>query len=533
MDYFRNLWNAITGNKDLNIKNQMYTGDSKNWSELFGGSKTVGMREYPSLRGYDYETLQDRVYEGFWDFIHARSTIKQFRSLSVNTGLRLQSQPDRHILEMEKEDLQEWTIKTESLWNVWRKEKEVDYSEKNNFNQIEQIAALSYLLYSEYFAILRYSTAEKNRINPLQVQLINPRLVRQPYLGDHVKKAIKRGNKITDGIETDKRGREVAIYIYDCSQADMNKRYIRVPVKGEKTGMTFVLHGMIQDEEQQTRGIPLLSGILHELSKITDAELFELESMAANASVSGTIERDMPVVNQDKLGTMGQPGWNSSTNQVAQTAANDSPDAEAYPKVEERKIERGGYMLQNLEPGEKLKAFDTKRPNLNMTTFIDSIMEYACSTIGIGLEVVKMKFGQNYSASKGTLELTWRNLEFVNSNFSSDFNQPLYKAWMLGEIAKGRIIAPGFNIPIRRAAWTSSQWYGLPIPSLNPLNEAKAAIDRVDNGFSNREYESQKMTGTTFENNIDRLESQNKKLADANKSLVLLENTGGQEDGNE
>jgi hypothetical protein len=53
-------------------------------------------------------------------------------------------------------------------------------------------------------------------------------------------------------------------------------------------------------------------------------------------------------------------------------------------------------------------------------------------------------------------------------------------------------------------------------PSLNPLQEAKAAEVNILGGLSNRELESNKITGTSFDENIDRLSYENPKLKEVN-----------------
>lgn len=483
----------------------------------FGGPKSLSLEnKYPSLRGFDYSELQDRAYIAMWDSIQGRAAIKQLRTLTINTGLKLQSLPERFILGLTPEQAQEWSTITESNFKMWRKLKESDYEERNNFNQLEGVASLSMFIFGEFFAILRYST-NRNRVNPLQIQIIPPWMIQQPDF-NKIQTAKNRGNTIKDGIELDKRNREVAIYVYDENEKNFEKRYTRISVKGSRTGRIFVSHGFIAEEPGQIRGVPFLAPIIHELSKITDLELAELDSAAANATIAAAIEREQAVVNNQKLNAMGEPGWDADNEETAEAIA----VGEKPPRFEERLIKRGGFFLQNLEPGEKINSLDTKRPNLNIPEMIDKIMEYAGAAIGIPLEVIKMKFGQNYSASKGTLELAWRNFQFIIQNFSSDFEQEIYKAWMIGEIASGRIIAPGFENPVINAAWLNSNWTGLPIPSLNPLLETKAAELRVKNGFSNREYEAQSLTGSSFDNNIERLKQENENLVDANESLLKL-----------
>jgi lambda family phage portal protein len=489
----------------------------KSLGNRFAGPKSLSLENrYVSLRGLEYEELQERAYIAIWDSIQGRGIVKQLRALTVNNGLKLQAIPERFILNITPQESQEWSTKTESNFKMWRTLKESDYEEKNNFRQLEALAELSMLIFGEFFVILRYST-DKNRVNPLQIQIIPPWQVKQPTF-DFIEKAKNRGNKIKDGIELDKRNREIAIYVYNEDEKNPEKKYTRIPVKGPKTKKTFVLHGFIPEDPGQVRGVPFLSPIIHELSKITDLELAELDSAAANATLALAITRDQAVVNNQKLNKMGEPGWDADTLETAEAiAAGEKP-----ARFEERLIKRGGFSLQNLEPGEGVDQLNSSRPNLNIPAMIDKIMEYAGPAIGIPIEVIKMLFGQNYSASKGALDLAWRNFQFIISNFSSDFEQEIYKAWMEGEIAAGRIIAPGFNDVVLQAAWLNANWSGLPIPSLNPFVETKAAESRAKNGFSNREFEAQNLTGTSFDNNVERLKTENKNLVDANESLLEL-----------
>ena len=268
----------------------------------------------------------------------------------------------------------------------------------------------------------------------------------------------------------------------------------------------------------QVRGIPAFASIIHELSKITDAEIFELETAAVNASIAAALIRKKEVTDMDKLSRLGKPGWAG----MGQEDNNTSVEP-LYQRLqfEERKIGRGGFILQNLEPNEEIKEYDTKRPNLNIPNFIESIMAYAAPSCGISSEVVKMLFGQSYSASKAGIELTWRNLDVLIANFSSDFEQIIFEYWMLGEIARGRIIAPGFNEIEKRAAWTQAEWVGLPIPALNPAQEASASEILLRNGLTSHEHEAQRRTGTNFDSNVERLIRENAELK------IALDNLGG------
>jgi hypothetical protein len=45
---------------------------------------------------------------------------------------------------------------------------------------------------------------------------------------------------------------------------------------------------------------------------------------------------------------------------------------------------------------------------------------------------------------------------------------------MAGEIASGRISAPGFSDPVLKAAWLNCNWIGEPRPNIDPQREAQA-----------------------------------------------------------
>ncbi len=471
---------------------------------------------YCNIRGYDHSYLQLKAREILWDSLQAKSIINRNAILTINSGLRLESQPEASILGITEEQKIIWSENIEARWRVWSKLKEVDYTERRNFAQLEILAFYSYIIYNEFFIILRYSEDQK-KSNPLSIQIVPPHQVQTPP-ADFL---IGKTNKVIDGIEINKKGVEIAIWIYDENEPEYKNKYKRIKVKNDKTGKRYVLHGLKSIDSGAYRGYPDLAEVYHQLKKIMLAERNELDTMAANASIAGAIERDKDVVQNDKLSGIGSPGWGSTEEERADNEA----DTERPKKFEERKIKSGGFWLQNLEPGEKLKEFDTKRPNVNITDFIDRIMNYLAPALGLSNSVVKMLFGQNYSASKGEMELTWYGIDYFISDFVPNFNQAIYESWADGEAAKGRINVSGWNDTTIRAAWLSATWNGLPIPSLNPLQEAKASTELIKEGLTNREHEAQKRTGTTYSQNVTRLKSENEKLAEANKPI--LENQRG------
>jgi len=220
---------------------------------------------------------------------------------------------------------------------------------------------------------------------------------------------------------------------------------------------------------------------------------YELDSMATNSTVAMAILRTAPVVNAEKIRTaFGAPVVAAAPMKV------DELDRDTV------RTTTGGLVMQNLEPGETVATLDTKRPNVNIPVFIDKAMEWIGPAIGLPATVWKMLFNSNYSASRGELELAWKTFDVENYRFSTSFEQEFYVATVNFMVSKGMVSLLGWSDPFRRAAWVAAKWRGVPMPSLNPYQEAKAASERIRNYSSSYENEAQKATGTSFEDNIER-----------------------------
>jgi capsid protein len=124
----------------------------------------------------------------------------------------------------------------------------------------------------------------------------------------------------------------------------------------------------------------------------------------------------------------------------------------------------------------------------------------ACT--GTPLEVVRMKFGNSFSASRATLLLFQRIVEISRQDMVADFLGPLSEMWMSGEIAGGRISAPGWSDPRLRAAWLKSTWRGAPVPDIDPGKLAKAYREHIEMGIDSAERISQIHSGKSAADNI-------------------------------
>lgn len=108
--------------------------------------------------------------------------------------------------------------------------------------------------------------------------------------------------------------------------------------------------------------------------------------------------------------------------------------------------------------------------------------------------------------------------------FVDDFCQPVYEVWLAEAVARGRIKAPGFFAdPLIRAAWCGARWIGPVQGSLDPLKEAKAAVLQIQHAIKTHEQITRETGGGDWNENVDQLAAENKKLAAAASNPSIIE----------
>lgn len=481
----------------------------------FDGEKFSGGMNYDSAFGNDIHSMRLKSKKAYAESMQARAIIKRLTDSVINTGLSLESTPEASLIGLSREERKIITNKIEAKYKLWANSKLCDVSRENNLGQIERIEFRNQLIKGDFFAALNFSN-DPNLINPLQIKLINPDLVSTPFDSKAKQEAENRGNIIVEGIEIDENDQEVAFHVKTKKPGSFNVEWKRLPKYGPITGRLVIAHGKSQDFGTESRGIPALAHVAHELEKVTDYSLLELMAAVANATVAAVVTpgENGGATNPMPAGTFVPPS-------LVGNVANESLIDPGYTNIGKNVLKNtGGLLISSLNAGEKYESFDTKRPNVNFEGFVDSITKYLAASLSIPIEILHMKFGENFSASRASLKLFWQAIAVWRDEFVSDFMTPVYNSFLLGEVGTGNLILKGFEDPTLRAAWQSAQWIGIPSPSIDPFKEEKAAQIRVKEGFTTREQEAQRRHRTSFDSNVDRLTEENKRLADANEPLV-------------
>jgi lambda family phage portal protein len=491
-----------------------YTGGTGGW----GGSKFTGATVYPSLAGLDHATLRAKTRKAYWESPDARAIEGRIVNSTINWGLMLEASPSWDIIDPDgkitAEARRAWKKKVQALYGLWMNSMDLDAAGRKTGYQLQGFNFSNKVREGETWIICRYSR-DARLLCPLRLQFVNPDQIHDPLDGAMLAAVKARGNYIVDGVEIDDAGREIAIFVWSdplTYQTPIRSPYMstcaRIPKYGTKSRRPFFLHPALTDEVGQVRGIPLLAHVVHELQKILDYKLAELESAVINAIFAATVT---PGPNVQASKAMAGIGVRSTVQQ-----ADDAADGITREGI----ANKPGIVLQTLKAGEKFESFDTKRPNVNYQIFHDCLLEEISTSVGVPLEVVKVKFGQSYSAMRGIMQVFWNQVYQWRYDQAAEFDNIIYETAMAEWVGSNVIEAEGFETSeLIRRAWLNCEWTGITMPSMNPTDDAKAADLRIAAGSSTRERESILYNGSDYEENVARLADENRKLAEANKSL--------------
>jgi lambda family phage portal protein len=404
-----------------------------------------------------------------------------------------------------------WVKNVQARVSLWMNSTDLDAAGKKTGYQLMGFSLLNELRDGEILPICRY-TSDAQKLNPLQLQFINPDQVRDPIDGAMLSAATARGNRIVDGIEIDSDMREVALYVWDDTPMGMGQvptfRCVRVPRSGGKSSRPFYLHPALCDSVGQVRGISWLAHIVHELQKLTDYGIAELEAAVINAIFAAWIK----------------PGPSAPASKalagIAIRTKVQQEDDEADGKSTTGIVNKPGIVVQTLKAGEEMRSHDTTRPNVNYPAFHDTVLSNIAMSLGIPLSIVKMAFKQNYSASRGEICFFWNAIDSLRYNFAAEFLNPIYEIAMTEWVRAEKVEATGFleDVFLRRA-WLNCEWNGINKPSIDPQKEATAVDLRIAQGTTTREREAKLYNGSEYDDNVAQLQRENDKLAEAQKNM--------------
>jgi lambda family phage portal protein len=470
-----------------------------------GGKWPAGLSRSGTAPILNHNLLRLNARSAYHTSLEARGIVERHTDSVVDTGLRLNSIPDADILGISPEEAERWAAQVEAAFDRWAQSRTALRSENMSFYQAQRLAGICQQRDGEYFIRLYYSP-RRDLLNPLQIAFIDPAQIR----GSGYTNTGNISVPIGDGIDRDEDGRETSYDIW--ALRDGTYQSTKIPAVAARSGRTLMIHGYQPEYPGQTRGYSRLAHALQEFENITDFKQSEIKKAIAQSSLFAFVKPspDNPASNPfeaiSHAGPVGTAALSEQAQELTAGTGISSEDVVDYVALPEATIKTPGSVgVFNLSEGEELKPFTNSAPVASFNDFITSLASHLSASLSIPLEVVLMRFNQNYSASRAALILFWRIAMIWREEMASDFLNVVYENWLAGEIASGRISAPGWSDPRLRGAWLKNQWIGAPMPNIDPSKSAAADRLYVEMGAQTLDRVAMNFNGSSGKSNRAKL----------------------------
>lgn len=452
----------------------------------------------------DHYRMRQNARDAFNESLDARAIIERMADVVVDKGLVLEPMPDAEALGLTPEEAEKWASEVELRFDAWARDKKQHRAMGMTFYQAQRLYEIFQQRDNDQFVRLFYSKRSDLQ-NPLQFSFLDANQIRgDAYTSSYFLSRAGDGiGRHPDGSEKDYK-----VWLYkDKPDQTGQYRYETIPRIGPRSGKTFMLHGYNPEYAGQGRGYSRIGFALQEMENITDFSLATIKKAINQSSFVGAVMNDQQApsnplegITQQNLSAVGQAVVDQLTTSGEITTESTFPNVTPLP---EAAVDTpGSMMLVNLDQGDKVELLENKTPAESFKDFVEAFSSRLAAAAGVPIEVVLMKFANNYSASRATLVMFWRIAQIWRDEMAADFLNPVYEAWLGEEIAAGRLSAPGWQDPRLRAAWLNCTWIGTPMPNIDPGKEAKAAKDYLEMGATTQNRVSRNLNGSKAAANI-------------------------------
>ena len=380
-----------------------------------------------------------------------------------------------------------------------------DFLNRNNFYELQRIAFNSYLVEGDNFCLLKRKHTAQVPYS-LRLQLIEAGRVSNPLGGGagtiiEMRNA-ENGNRIINGIEVDKSGGLVAVWVAnrywnEIDALDATLTWQRVEIYGRRTGLRNVLQICADIRPEQYRGIPLLAPCIESLKQLSRYSEAELTSAIIRSYFSLFFIQN-----------------------VKDYGVN---DILGVKEVDVSKYRHGAGTMNALPLGVDVKTVGSSN-QIAFDSFVTNHLKTIGAALNLPYEVLMKNFQSSYSASRAALLQAQSTFNNYKQWFINDFCKPIYEQFLLEAVSIGRIDAPHFfDDPIIRAAWSNAEFYNETSRILDPVKEVNAAILRLQNGLTTYEKELAESQGLDFDDVLSTLRQERELL----KETIADKQIGG------
>ncbi len=464
-----------TPTREVKAESNLLYGNGYSWNNYYpivekswDGEKTLGELGYVVKNIPNYESLRLRSLDAYIKTDVVKIIASKHFDWVVGSGLKLQVEPNRTVLESEGIKIDGSFQKlVEARFMIYANSINCDYSKQKNLHQLAYDFYKAKYLEGDCLCICRFDDNGPN------IQFVGAEHIRTPLDEKSLKDFNESGNYIEHGIEFNSKGEHVAFYVCKKSKDSLLLDFERIEAYGKNSGRKVAW--MISGERispDHKRCVPKISQILEKVNKLDRFVESSVSKSEQEAKMLYSITHQEYSTGEDPLQKVFEKKLKLDTTQVIDGYA-------LADSLANRVTETTSNMTINLPPGAKLESFSSTS-NSNFEQFFDANFKTISASTGVPPEVALQSYNSNYSASRAAINSWGYIIDIDRKDFENQFYKPFYKLWLEFEILKNKIQAPKFikalyeNDFMVVDAYCQCRFIGKNMPHIDPLKEIKA-----------------------------------------------------------
>jgi capsid protein len=450
---------------------------------IYDGEKNYG--EMGPVLNYkmDHDKLGQRAWQLFTESETIYSVTRQKSRYKIGTGLNLDCEPKREVLQLlgitlEDKAIEEFNSVVEALWSLYASTPgTADYRNRDTLDKIHLRADRNAELRGDVLVVLRI-----DELDNVKVQLIDGEHVCTPVhlapkwpdgkMVDNkvgLDYAAENGNIVRYGVEMNDRGEHVAYHV----RTGDGLEWERIPARNRFDQLVAYLYYGEEYRLDHTRGIPRMTASMEGVKQLADYTDATVSSAVERARIPYFIEHDVRAEGLDPRQENMLDIVGGSREKLDLPANSNGEELAKTIAVSTNK------QTFNMAPGSKINAPDS-HAEVRHKEFHETRFDAIAAGQDMPPEVVAIKFGSSYSASRGSLNLMQFSLNIDRKDTGNQFLQPIYNLQLSLWILRFRVNAPGYIDALRKKntlvlnAYRYVNWEGTPLPEIDELNAVKA-----------------------------------------------------------
>jgi capsid protein len=426
----------------------------------FDGEKTPYELGMPYEFNLDYNALRQRSWEAFIKSDIIQNGIKKYLLWLVGSGLKLQSIPVTAVIG----ENTNFVKQVEPRFRLSADLNLSDYSGMQNLHALAKEALKNAMLSGDVLVIQRTDGQSVN------VQLIDGCFIASPYDQALNEAAKKRGNRIIEGVELNKKNKHVAFYVRNDKGG-----YDRISATNKAGRKQAWLMYAAKHKIHDVRGMSLLTAVIESVAKLDRYKEATIGTAEENAKIVYTIEHNQHSDGENPTLKMLQQSQGRGQGTAPETTA--YSDGENVANKIAQTTEKQTF---NMPIGSKLNQH-SGATDPEFENFYKPNSSIIYSTMGIPPEVANDLFGGSYSGSRAALK-SWEYKVAVDrvEIITNQFYKPIYDFWMDVQVLNGSIDIPGYLSALiskdefKLGAYRNCRFIGAGVPHIDPVKEVKA-----------------------------------------------------------